>query len=172
MLTLFNVILGIILLFLGRRIFWVLVGATGFLIGVDYADTFFLGQPLGTLLLVALGFGIVGVLLALLLQKFSVSILGFLVGGYIASSIFFIYGEQSTGFSWVSFLLGGLFGAILSFILFDWAIVVWSSLMGAVLIMSAWRIEPSVSALILCILCVLGILIQARHMKPIKGKSD
>ena len=65
--SIFDLILGAILLVAGRRLFWLLVGAIGFVIGVMLATRFFHGSEL-TMVLAGLVLGIIFALLAVFLD--------------------------------------------------------------------------------------------------------
>jgi hypothetical protein len=108
-------------------------------------------------------------LLALFLQKVAVAVLGFLAGGKLAGSIaaaFFVHYAQ---YSTVIFLIGGVVGAILLLALFDWALIVVSSLIGAHLIQSAIVLPASGSTIVFIGLGVLGILVQAASLRGSRG---
>src|SRR5207249_4222169 len=117
-------------------------------------------------LTVALVLGLIGALLALFLQKVAIAVLGFLAGGKLAGAIataFFIhYGQHST----IVFLVGGFIGAILLLALFDWALIVVSSLIGAHLIVfqGAITLPSSGSTILFLGLAVVGILVQAASL--------
>jgi hypothetical protein len=120
-------------------------------------------------LAVALVLGLIGALLALFLQKVAIAVLGFLAGGKLAGSIaaaFFVHYAQ---YSTVIFLIGGVVGAILLLALFDWALIVVSSLIGAHLIQSAIVLPASGSTIVFIGLGVLGILVQAASLRGSRG---
>ncbi|PYK45990.1 MAG: hypothetical protein DME53_04065 [Verrucomicrobia bacterium] len=84
-----------------------------------------------------------------------------MAGGYIAGAIaaaFFIHSAQ---YYTIIFLVGGIIGAILLLAVFDWALIVVSSLIGAHLIQSAIVLPPTGSTLVFIGLAILGILVQA-----------
>ena len=58
-----SLLIGIVLLLFGRKLFWLFVGAAGFLVGMDIANRFFTG-PDATKLIIALLVGIIGAFLA------------------------------------------------------------------------------------------------------------
>jgi len=62
----------------------------------------------------------------------------------------------------VLFLLGGVFGAVLALMLLDWALIILSSAIGAVLISQALFPDRGLAALSFVILAIAGILIQSR----------
>src|SRR6059036_2780587 len=154
-------LIGIVILLFGRKLFWLCVAAVGFAAGVEIAPHL-VHEPSPLLALtVALVLGLIGALLALFLQKVAIAVLGFLAGGYLAGAIaaaFFIHSAQ---YYTIIFLVGGFIGAILLLAVFDWALIVVSSLIGAHLIQSAIVLPPTGSTLVLIGLAVLGILVQA-----------
>ena len=158
-------LIGAVILFFGRKLFWLCVAAIGFATGVELAPHL-VQQPSALLsLTIALLLGIVGALLALFLQKIAIGVLGFLAGGKLAGAIaaaFFVhYAQRST----IIFVVGGIVGAILLLVLFDWALIVVSSLIGAHLIQSAIVLPPSGSTIVFIGLAVIGILVQAASLR-------
>jgi len=162
-------LIGAVILFFGRKLFWLCVAAVGFAAGVEIAPHL-VHEPSPLLALaVALVLGLIGALLALFLQKVAIAVLGFLAGGKLAGSIaaaFFVHYAQ---YSTVIFVIGGVVGAILLLALFDWALIVVSSLIGAHLIQSAIVLPASGSTIVFIGLAVLGILVQAASLRSSRG---
>jgi len=158
-------LIGIVVLLFGRKLFWLCVAAVGFLAGVELAPHL-VNEPSTLLqLTVAIVLGLIGALLALLLQKIAIAVFGFLAGGKLAGAIaaaFFVHYAQ---YSTIIFVVGGLIGAILLLTLFDWALIVVSSLIGAHLIQNAIVLPPSGSTVVFLGLAVIGILIQAASLR-------
>jgi hypothetical protein len=158
-------LIGIVILFFGRKLFWLCVAAVGFAAGVEIAPHL-VHEPSSLLALtVALVLGFIGALLALFLQKVAIAVLGFLAGGKLAGAIasaFFVhYGQHST----IIFLVGGVVGAILLLALFDWALIVVSSFIGAHLIQSAVVLPATGSTILFLCLAVVGIIVQAISLR-------
>ncbi len=162
-------LIGAVILFFGRKLFWLCVAAVGFAAGAEIAPHL-VHEPSSLLALaVALVLGLIGALLALFLQKVAIAVLGFLAGGKLAGSIaaaFFVHYAQ---YSTVIFVIGGVVGAILLLALFDWALIVVSSLIGAHLIQSAIVLPASGSTIVFIGLAVLGILVQAASLRRSHG---
>jgi len=160
-----GVLIGVVILFFGRKLFWLCVAAVGFAVGVQIAPQL-VNEPSSLLgLLVALAFGVLGALLALFLQKIAIAVLGFLAGGKLASAIaaaFFVHYAQ---YSTIIFIIGGVIGAILLLAMFDWALIVVSSFIGAYLIESAIVLPPTGSTLVFVGLAIIGILVQAASFR-------
>src|ERR1700745_1580550 len=80
-------LMGVIILFFGRKLFWLCVAAVGFAAGVELAPQI-AQQPSPLLALTfALVLGFVGALLALFLQKIAIGIVGFLAGGKVGVAL-------------------------------------------------------------------------------------
>jgi hypothetical protein len=71
---------GIALLIMGRRLYWLFVGLIGFVVGALLSQQFFSAQPEWMSVLVALGFGVAGALLAVFLQGIAIAAAGFIAG--------------------------------------------------------------------------------------------
>src|SRR6266540_1946795 len=130
-------LIGVVILLFGRKLFWLCVAAVGFAAGVEIAPHV-VHEPSSLMaLIIALVLGLIGALLALFLQKIAIAVLGFLAGGKLAGAIAAAFLVQYAQYSTIVFLAGGIVGAILLLALFDWALIVVSSLIGAHLIQSA-----------------------------------
>jgi len=161
----FSVLIGVVVLFFGRKLFWLCVAAIGFAAGVELAPRLVQEPSVLLSLTIALLLGIIGALLALFLQKIAIAVLGFLAGGKLAGAIaaaFFVhYAQHST----IIFLIGGVIGAILLLVLFDWALIVVSALIGAHLIQSVITLPQSGLTIVFIGLAVIGILVQAASLR-------
>jgi hypothetical protein len=157
-------LLGLLLLLLGRRLFWLFVAISGFLAGVEAAPYFLPHQTELFMLAVALLLGVIGALLALFLQKAAIALGGFAVGGYLAmvlcAPLLGGGGIERPG-AWLFFLIGGILGAILLFVFFNWALIILSSGYGAHLILRAIAPPHRYFTILLIILALVGIVIQA-----------
>jgi hypothetical protein len=163
--TIVGVLIGIAILFFGRKLFWLTVAAVGFAVGVEIAPLL-VNEPSSLLaLLIALVLGILGALLALFLQKVAIAVLGFFAGGKLATAIaaaFFVhYAQHPT----IIFVGGGIVGAILLLAVFGWALIVVSSFIGAYLIQSAIVLPPTGSTLVFIGLAIVGIFVQAASFR-------
>ena len=159
-----SALLGSIILFFGRKLFWLCVAAFGFAAGVELAP-YILGPPTPHLQQTfALVLGFVGALLALLLQKLAIGLVGFGTGGKLALEVSLAFAGHDN-YSWLIFLLGGIVGAILFIALFDWALIVLSSLLGAYLILGAIILPKNLATLALIGLTACGFIVQAAILR-------
>src|SRR6266700_8306509 len=137
----FSVLIGVVVLFFGRKLFWLCVAAIGFAAGVELAPRLVQEPSVLLSLTIALLLGIIGTLLALLLQKIAIAVVGFLAGGKLAGAIAAAFFVHHTQYSTIVFVIGGILGAILILVVFDWALIVVSSFIGANLIALQGAIE-------------------------------
>lgn len=160
MVNVINLILGGALLIAGRKLFWLFVGAAGFVTGVQLATRFTRGPEL-LALIIGLIVGVIFALLAIFLQAIVIGIAGFLMGGYILTVLATMLGIDVSGVTtWIVFIIGGLIGLALVSFLFDWALITLSSLAGASLIIQGVFPQGAGGGLIFFILFIAGVLIQ------------
>jgi hypothetical protein len=156
-----SVLIGAIVLFFGRRLFWLFVAAVGFAAGVELAP-WLVHEPSSLLVITAaLVLGFIGALLALFLQKIAIALVGFVAGGRLAVAIVAAFLVQHQGSFALTFLIGGIVGALLFLLLFDWALIVLSSMVGAYMIETAITLPQTGAAILFIVLTILGIIVQA-----------
>ena len=156
-----SVLIGAVILFFGRRIFWLCVAAVGFAAGIQVAPHL-MHEPTQVLQLsIALVFGFIGALLALFLQKIAIAIAGFLAGGKLAMALVAAFIAEGGRYPGITFIVGGIIGAILLLALFDWALIVMSALVGAYLICQTIILPSTGAAILFVALMAIGIAVQA-----------
>ncbi|HSB79718.1 MAG TPA: DUF4203 domain-containing protein [Candidatus Methylomirabilis sp.] len=155
-----RILLGLVVLALGRRLFWLFVGVMGFLTGWSLASEIFHGRPAWILLLGAIGCGLLAALLAVFVEKLAIGLAGFLAGSYVSVELPHAFGWQVDGYSMLLVVIGGILGSLLLLKLFDWALIVLSTLAGATLIVQSVHLSPLVASVLLIALIVCGIGIQ------------
>jgi hypothetical protein len=158
--TIVGVVLGVVILFFGRKLFWLCVAAVGFAAGLQIAPLLVNEASSVLALVIAVVFGILGALLAVFIQKIAIAVLGFLAGGKLATAIAAAFFVQHAQYSTIIFVIGGIVGAILLLAVFGWALIVVSSFIGAYLIQSAIVLPPTGLTLVFIGLAILGIFVQ------------
>ena len=158
--TIVGVVLGVVILFFGRKLFWLCVAAVGFAAGLQIAPLLVNEASSVLALVIAVVFGILGALLAVFIQKIAIAVLGFLAGGKLATAIAAAFFVQHAQYSTIIFVIGGIIGAILLLAVFGWALIVVSSFIGAYLIQSAIVLPPTGLTLVFIGLAILGIFVQ------------
>ncbi len=155
-----RVIIGGLLLALGRKLFWLFVAASGFAAGLVVASQLLHLKPEWVSLLVGLGAGLVGALLAVFVQRLAIGVAGFLAGAYIAVSLATLLGVTGTA-AWIILVIGGILGAVLIASVFEWALIGLSSLAGAALVAEGLQLHAGSAFLVGAVLFVIGVIIQA-----------
>jgi hypothetical protein len=158
-----QVLLGIPLLLWGRRLFWLFIGALGFLAGVYFATTLFPGATGWTPLLIALGAGLVGALLGMMVQKAAVWVAGFLAGGYLLVTLLKMLAPGNEAYTLIAFIAGGLIGAMLLAVMFESALIILSSLTGAILVAQSLPFSNIMAVVIFIVLLMIGIFVQFKQ---------
>jgi MFS family permease len=160
-LPIISLIVGVLILLFGRRLFWLFVAAVGFAIGIELTPYLVQHPPPWLALAVALVLGLLGAVFALLLQKIAIGVAGFLVGGHIATALVAAFVTSHAQYSGLTFVIGGIVGALLLLALFDWALIIFSSIAGAELVASNLHLPPSGTAILFIALTIFGILVQS-----------
>jgi hypothetical protein len=153
-------VVGIVLLIAGRRVFWLAVGAAGFVFALVLALRWLDAEPVWLLVGLAFLAGVVGAVLAVLLQRLAVALAGFLVGGWAGLALWLLFGGVQGFGGLLAFLVAGIVAAILAGALFEAALVVISALIGAVLVAGAAGAEGPFGLLLIVVLAGAGALIQ------------
>lgn len=163
-----NVLIGVGLLFFGRRAYWLFVAAAGFLAGLSLANRLFEG-PDWFGLVVGLGIGLLAALIAVAVQRFAFGLAGFLVGGYIALQALPLLNLEGGWATVLAFFIGGVIGVILVGVFLGWALISLSSLAGAALIVDGLSLEAGLGTVVFIILVVVGVVFQARELQGGRG---
>lgn len=159
------VLVGAVILLFGRKLFWLFVAVSGFVAGAALANDQLHGYSQGVILAIALGAGILGAILSVLLQRLAVAIGAFFAGGYLLYTFAVNLGYPQ--FAWIAYLVGGIVAAGFSLALFDWALIGLSALMGASMVARGLPLERSIDVAVFIGLLILGIAFQAWQMEPV-----
>ena len=165
-----GLLVGAAILLLGRKLFWLFVAAIGFALGAELAPRI-IQQPVPVVtLIIALALGFIGALLAIVLQKFSIAASGFLAGGWFALAVYAFFAGHVTN-SLIVFLVGGVLGAIVFFALFDLALIVFSSLVGARFIAMTILLPQTARTVLFILLVIVGIAVQRSMLSPARRSA-
>ena len=159
------IILGIVLLIFGRKLFWLFSGAIAFIFGVEFIPLFLHGQSQHVIWIIALVLSIIAVILAFVMQKIGLGVAGFMAGGYVAMSIVNELKVHIPWLPWVLFAAGGIIGVMLTLVLFDWALILLSALSGAFLLVQVMGFSLHLTQILFVCLVAMGIVTQATITK-------
>ena len=169
--ALWQILGGALQLLLGRKIFWLMLGILGFLVGF-FVTMVALDMPTWQRFVIGLIVGVLFSILARVLPKPMAAIFGFFALGMAAALVVLMLGiKMDNPILWINFLVGGIIGAVLVFALFDWGLIICSSLVGASSVItglaSLLKFQTSgLTAIILfVILAIIGIAYQAKFLR-------
>jgi hypothetical protein len=171
MITIIRLLLGLTILTSGRKLYWLFVGIVGFVLGMTLATLFFASESEFVYLAIALVSGVIGIVLSLLVQRLAVGLAGFIAGGYILTSLLEVLGLVISWPYWILFLIGGLVGVVFVTWLFDWALIVMSSLAGAGLVVQSFALQEWINIFLFIFLFVMGVGFQRSVMKREQTRS-
>lgn len=159
--TTVHVVLGVAALGFGRRLFWLFVGAAGFLVAFALVSAAMPDRASWLAWVLALAAGAVGALVAVGLQYAAAGLAGFAAGAYAALPLAATWGASP----WIV-LLGGLVGALAMGLLFDPALIALSALLGARALVAVSGLEGRAALGLGAVLVVVGIAVQAAAFAP------
>jgi hypothetical protein len=164
-----GLLVGVAILLLGRKLFWLFVAAIGFALGAEIAPQI-IHQPAPMVTLaIAVGLGFLGAVLAVLLEAFAIAASGFLAGGWLAIGLYTFLAGHVTNAE-IVFLVGGILGAILLLALFDWVLILFSSVVGARFIATTIVLSQTGRTALFILLVVIGIAVQRSMLSPAKRR--
>lgn len=194
-----RILLGVVLLAFGRKLFWLFVGAVGFVAGMRFAERFLPGTPDDTVIMYSIIAGVVCAAMAVAIRKIAVGAAGFFAGGYflvqllnVSAGGVVLTGQGQQVVPAVLFLVGGVIGAVLMNILFNWTLIVLSSIGGATLICETMTanhqsvqnalsyysgvkphgdkaaLDPHLVSVVFTVLVIVGVLVQAGTLRRLR----
>jgi hypothetical protein len=151
--------LGLMLLFMGRRLFWLFVGGAGFVAGLQVAPLLLGPQRFLMVWVAGLICGIIGALLALFFQRLAIILGGFLAGVSLGLHLLPAIGSDA---ALLISLACGIAGAAALFFFFDWVLIFLSAMIGAALIIDSLGGHLPWATNAYLVLVILGVAVQAR----------
>jgi hypothetical protein len=158
-------LLGVALLLAGRRLFWLAVGALGFLAGYRAMAGLHTGLPPIATIVVALAVGVLGIVLAVVVQRVAVALAGFFLGVVLMTLLLPLLGLALGPWNGLVIAAGGLVMAFVALGVFSLALEVLTAGAGAALLVDAFAPGEPWAVLLLVALWVLGVLVQRRSRK-------
>ncbi|MGD8831049.1 MAG: hypothetical protein PVF57_10640, partial [Pseudomonadales bacterium] len=139
-------------------VFWLAVGLVGFLFGVELGGAWFADQSDWIITLAAVGLGVLGMVMAIVLERVAIALAGFYAAAYVALIVGRLSGHEVLPF-FVP-IAAGVVGAIATALLTDPAIIALTALFGSAAAASAMDLDPIPRALAFAALALLGSLAQ------------
>lgn len=162
---------GAILLLFGRKLYWLALGALGFLAGLFLVDKY-MSLSGNMELAVAAVMGLAGIVFAIFLQKLAVTLGGFALGALVAYYLATPFAEQLQYQIWWVALVGAVLGVCFAAFLFNAALVLVSAVLGGLLVASglagSLSLERTEETIAFVVATVIGVVIQTRGKKAPK----
>ena len=159
------IVAGVLLLFFGKRLYWLAAALVSFLFG-----WLFLGDIVGPgwSLILALILGVIFAWLAIKFIRYAAYIVGFLAGAAALPLLMGVFGVDKSGLFLAG--IGGAIGLILVAIAFDWGLILitaWAGASAVVFGLQNWiELGDSLAATIVFFaLLVVGVLWQAARRR-------
>ena len=130
--------LGLLLLFFGRKLYWLLLGAVGFGLGFGLLNQFVATSTSWAPWLAGLVGGLAGVLAAFFVQGALLAVVGALLGAICALMAISMWGTVPPVVLLVVAVVGAILGAVVLRKVFFAAVIVATSLAGGGLLMEAF----------------------------------
>jgi hypothetical protein len=157
-----QVLVGLVLVLLGRKLFWLFVGVVGFLAGMRFGAQLVTGQSDIVVLTIAIGVGLLAAVLAIVLQRVAVALAGGIAGGMLAMRLAVLLGVTGETAGWIFFAVGAILAAILVSAVFDWALIILSALIGASMVSDVLPFDATARFVSMIVLFVVGAFVQSR----------
>jgi hypothetical protein len=156
---------GVAVLFFGRRLFWLFVGAAGFAVGLHVGRAVVGNGPEWLVVVAALVVGILGAILAIAFQWLAVGLGGFAAGVHGTLALGPALGLAGSWLWGVAFAAGILLAALVLW-LWDPVLIVLSAGTGAALLTPLFPVSPGVRPWLFIGLLIVGIVVQAQMLAP------
>lgn len=155
--------LGLGLVFFGKKLFWMFIGAAGFIFGYSVSQSLLDKSEFWVYLVAGAICAGLAVGLIRLLKNIAFGVGGFAAGAYIGYGIQQVLDLKLGWLSWAIIIVCGLIGAALMLKVFTWALIILTAGAGALLVTQAVPAEPPGSQILFLGLVVLGLLAQTRR---------
>jgi uncharacterized membrane protein YoaK (UPF0700 family) len=167
--TLIKGIMGGVMLILGRELNFLFAGSMTALLAIRFISYLPSNWPSWSSIAFVAGTGILVAAVAMLNERVGYVISGFVAGGYILSEY---YSPGTQGVPILPFIVGSGLGAIIMGLLTEWAMIVVSSVIGAVYVTSTFTLGQTERTLVTAGLVVVGLLVQVVIMRMQKQAEN
>lgn len=158
-------IIGGIILFLGRELNFLFAGGMAALIGFRLTPKLPPAWPEWSDYAFIVGLAVVAAAAVIANERAGYFISGFLAGGFVLVEY---YEPGVLTLPLVPFIVGGVIGALIIGVFTEWALIVVTSLIGAIYATTLFRLTPTAEILVAGGLFVIGALAQVLIMRSQK----
>ena len=155
---------GLLLLFFGKRLFWLAAGLVAFLFGYQLFGNLF---GVWWSLLIGVILGIIFAWLSIKFIKMAAYFIAFLAGAIALPFLMGIFGIEMSWFFLA--LIGGAIGLILVAVAFDWGLILITAWAGASAVtfgLKQWlTLDGTIGLVVFLVLMVVGVFWQASQRR-------
>ena len=165
-------VLGIVILIFGKRLFMLVVAAAAFYITAMAAQKYFGEASKTTILSLAAIVGLAAGVFTKMFKSVAIGIAGYTIAGYILSENAAEWGiTVSSENERFLFVIGGLIGSLLVSFLLDIGLMFLSCVLGAQLILHYFQLDAETEKWLFVLLVLVGLVIQAGIMRKLLPSS-
>jgi len=169
MILILQILVGIGLLLFGRKLFWFFVGGVGFIAASEIAAGQLAAQPDWVIVLIALGVGLIGALLAVFFQMGAIAFAGLLGGGYLGLLAVHLLKLSNQTSEWIGLIIGAVVGLVLMVAFFGFALIALSSLIGSFILVESVDLAGWWYWIVAAVLALCGIVFQLNQKQGVDG---
>lgn len=158
-------IIGAIILFLGLELNFIFAAGMAALISIKLTPILPQSWPSWSDTAFVVSMAVLAAVLVLINERAGYYISGFLAGGYVLSDY---YLPDILAIPLLPFLVGGLLGSIVLGIFTEWALIVVSSVIGAIYLTGMFLLTETARTLLTAGLVIIGALVQVLIMRAQK----
>lgn len=163
-------VMGGVMLFLGRELNFLFAGSVTALLATRLTPLLPSGLPAWGDTAFVIGMGILAAGIALINTRVGYFISGFVAGGYFLSDY---YVPNFTGIPPIlPFIVGSGAGALIMGLLTEWAMIIVSSVVGAIFLTSLFPLGQTARTLVTAGLVIIGAIVQVLIMRMQKQAED
>ena len=158
-------IIGAIILFLGRELNFIFAAGMAALISFRLTVMLPAAWPSWTDPAFIVGMAVLAAIVVLINERAGYYISGLLAGGYILTEY---YAPGVPGIPILPFFVGGVLGSLILGIFTEWALIVVSSVIGAIYLTGMFLLTDTARTLLTAGLVIVGALVQVLIMRSQK----
>jgi hypothetical protein len=152
--------IGFMMLIAGRPVYPVFVGSISFLVGTYLSNQITVFPPEWNSFFIPMLFAILGIASTMAFKRWAARVAGFIAGGIMVMNLPNAFGTGGYWTSPIIFAVAGIVSAVLLFFIFDFALIVLSSLMAVTLILSYMQVGRLDQGAMFLILALFGMIVQ------------
>ncbi|MDA8017686.1 MAG: hypothetical protein MPN21_09585 [Thermoanaerobaculia bacterium] len=158
------IVVGSLLLIFGRRLYWLALAGLGFAVALYLSREYLFFESVQQEVIVGVAAGLLGGILAVVAQQLAVRFAGIVLGAWGSFVIArILWPEADLLLAILLAVAGAGLGFLFAAKLFDLALVLVTSIVGAILISQHLYLDAAVQAVVWLVLTLCGVAFQLRR---------